>query len=60
LRVGGHLRGESRTSNGQLWHFYVAAALGPLAFVLDALDGRVARWGASTRRWGASSIPWPT
>jgi CDP-diacylglycerol--serine O-phosphatidyltransferase len=29
---------------GALSHFFVAAALGPLAFVFDALDGRVARW----------------
>jgi CDP-diacylglycerol---serine O-phosphatidyltransferase len=28
----------------QMWHFYVAVALGPLAFLFDALDGRVARW----------------
>src|SRR5206468_5579528 len=28
----------------QLAHFYAAAALGPAAFVFDALDGRVARW----------------
>jgi len=27
-----------------LGHFLVATALGPLAFVFDALDGRVARW----------------
>jgi CDP-diacylglycerol--serine O-phosphatidyltransferase len=27
-----------------LGHFYAAVALGPLAFVFDALDGRVARW----------------
>lgn len=26
------------------WHFYVAAALIPLAFVFDVLDGRIARW----------------
>jgi CDP-diacylglycerol--serine O-phosphatidyltransferase len=28
----------------QLAHFYAAAALGPAAFVFDALDGQVARW----------------
>jgi CDP-diacylglycerol--serine O-phosphatidyltransferase len=28
----------------QLAHFYAAAALGPAAFVFDALDGHVARW----------------
>jgi CDP-diacylglycerol---serine O-phosphatidyltransferase len=28
----------------QLWHLYAAIALGPLAFLFDALDGRVARW----------------
>jgi CDP-diacylglycerol---serine O-phosphatidyltransferase len=26
------------------WHLYVAAALIPLAFVFDVLDGRIARW----------------
>ena len=25
-------------------HFYAAVALGPLAFLFDALDGRIARW----------------
>jgi CDP-diacylglycerol--serine O-phosphatidyltransferase len=25
-------------------HFYAAVALGPVAFVFDALDGRIARW----------------
>ena len=31
---------------GSLWplHFYAAAAMAPLAFVFDVLDGRVARW----------------
>jgi CDP-diacylglycerol--serine O-phosphatidyltransferase len=28
----------------QLSHFYAAVALGPVAFLFDALDGRVARW----------------
>jgi CDP-diacylglycerol--serine O-phosphatidyltransferase len=28
----------------QLSHFYTAAALAPLAFVFDVLDGRIARW----------------
>jgi len=28
----------------RLAHLYIAIALGPLAFVFDALDGRVARW----------------
>jgi CDP-diacylglycerol--serine O-phosphatidyltransferase len=28
----------------QLSHLYAAIALGPLAFLFDALDGRVARW----------------
>jgi len=34
----------SFVETGQLSHFYAAAALGPLAFLFDALDGRVARW----------------
>ncbi len=29
---------------GALRHFYIAAALAPLAFILDILDGKVARW----------------
>jgi CDP-diacylglycerol--serine O-phosphatidyltransferase len=28
----------------QLSHFYTAAALAPLAFIFDVLDGRIARW----------------
>jgi CDP-diacylglycerol--serine O-phosphatidyltransferase len=34
----------SYVETAQLSHFYAAAALGPLAFLFDALDGRVARW----------------
>ncbi|SOY63269.1 CDP-alcohol phosphatidyltransferase family protein [Cupriavidus taiwanensis] len=28
----------------ELSHFYTAAALAPLAFIFDVLDGRIARW----------------
>jgi CDP-diacylglycerol--serine O-phosphatidyltransferase len=34
----------SYVETAQLSHFYMAAGLGPAAFLLDALDGRVARW----------------
>jgi CDP-diacylglycerol--serine O-phosphatidyltransferase len=34
----------SYVETGALSHFYAAAALGPVAFLFDALDGRVARW----------------
>jgi CDP-diacylglycerol--serine O-phosphatidyltransferase len=34
----------SYVETAQLAHFYYAAALGPAAFVFDALDGHVARW----------------
>jgi CDP-diacylglycerol--serine O-phosphatidyltransferase len=34
----------SYVETSRLAHFYVAVALGPLAFLFDALDGRVARW----------------
>src|SRR5258708_19364683 len=42
--VGAMFAAISYVETGQLWHFSVAAALGPLAFVFDALDGHVARW----------------
>ena len=31
-------------STHEPWHIYLAAALVPLALVLDVLDGRIARW----------------
>jgi CDP-diacylglycerol--serine O-phosphatidyltransferase len=31
-------------ASGELGHFYLAAAMIPLAFVFDVLDGRIARW----------------
>ena len=34
----------SYVETSQVAHLYAAIALGPLAFLLDALDGRVARW----------------
>jgi CDP-diacylglycerol--serine O-phosphatidyltransferase len=34
----------SFVETGRMAHFYAAAALGPAAFLFDALDGRVARW----------------
>jgi len=34
----------SYVETAQLSHFYAAVALGPAAFLFDALDGRVARW----------------
>jgi CDP-diacylglycerol--serine O-phosphatidyltransferase len=42
--VGAIFAAISYVETMQLSHFYVAVALGPLAFVFDALDGRVARW----------------
>jgi len=42
--VGAIFAAISYVETRQLWHFYAAVALGPLAFVFDALDGRVARW----------------
>jgi CDP-diacylglycerol--serine O-phosphatidyltransferase len=34
----------SYVESAQMAHFYAAVALGPAAFLFDALDGRVARW----------------
>jgi CDP-diacylglycerol--serine O-phosphatidyltransferase len=34
----------SYVETAEVAHLYAAIALGPLAFLLDALDGRVARW----------------
>jgi CDP-diacylglycerol--serine O-phosphatidyltransferase len=31
-------------ASGELGHFHLAAAMIPLAFVFDVLDGRIARW----------------
>src|SRR5450755_4368685 len=42
--VGAIFAAISYVETQQLALFYVAAALGPLAFIFDALDGRVARW----------------
>jgi CDP-diacylglycerol---serine O-phosphatidyltransferase len=42
--VGAIFAAVSYVETGVLAHFYAAAALGPLAFLFDALDGRVARW----------------
>ncbi len=42
--VGAIFAAVSYVETGALAHFYGAVALGPLAFLFDALDGRVARW----------------
>jgi CDP-diacylglycerol--serine O-phosphatidyltransferase len=42
--VGAIFAAISYVETLQLAHFYAAAALGPAAFVFDALDGHVARW----------------
>jgi len=42
--VGAIFAAISYVETQQLALFYVAAALGPLAFIFDALDGHVARW----------------
>jgi len=42
--VGAIFAAVSYVETGTLAHFYAAVALGPLAFLFDALDGRVARW----------------
>jgi CDP-diacylglycerol--serine O-phosphatidyltransferase len=42
--VGAIFAAISYVETMQLSHFYAAIALGPLAFIFDALDGRVARW----------------
>jgi len=42
--VGAIFAAVSYVETGVIAHFYAAVALGPLAFLFDALDGRVARW----------------
>ena len=39
-------------ASGALAHFLLAAAMAPLAFVFDVLDGRVARWRQQHSRAG--------
>ncbi len=39
-------------ATGAVRHVYIAAALIPLAFVLDVLDGRIARWRRSASPMG--------
>ena len=41
--VGGILLAMLYVAGGDRTHFYIAAALAPAAFVLDVLDGRIAR-----------------
>jgi CDP-diacylglycerol--serine O-phosphatidyltransferase len=42
--VGAIFAAMSYVETTQVAHFYGAVALGPLAFLFDALDGKVARW----------------
>jgi CDP-diacylglycerol--serine O-phosphatidyltransferase len=42
--VGAIFAAISYVETTEMAHFYVAVALGPLALLFDALDGRVARW----------------
>src|SRR5512134_1815251 len=42
--VGGVFLAMRYLQSGALWHFYAAAAMAPLAFFFDWLDGHVARW----------------
>jgi CDP-diacylglycerol---serine O-phosphatidyltransferase len=42
--VGAIFAAVSYVETAAIAHFYAAVALGPLAFLFDALDGRVARW----------------
>ena len=42
--VGAIFAAISFVETTQMAHFYMAVALGPFAFLFDALDGRVARW----------------
>jgi CDP-diacylglycerol--serine O-phosphatidyltransferase len=42
--VGAIFAAISYVETGALAHLYAAVALGPLAFLFDTLDGRVARW----------------
>jgi CDP-diacylglycerol--serine O-phosphatidyltransferase len=41
--VGAILLAMTFMASGQRWHFLAAAALAPAAFILDVLDGRIAR-----------------
>ena len=38
--------------NASLAYFYAAAALAPLAFIFDVLDGRIARWRSTNSALG--------
>lgn len=42
--IGSIFAAISYVENQQMIHFYIAVALGPLSFLFDLLDGRVARW----------------
>ena len=42
--VGAIFAAISYVETHQMSHFFMAVALGPFAFVFDALDGHVARW----------------
>ena len=42
------------------WFFWLGTALLPVALIMDALDGRVARRRGLLHRSGRSSIRWPT
>jgi CDP-diacylglycerol---serine O-phosphatidyltransferase len=42
--VGAIFAAISYVETSQMSHFFMAVALGPFAFVFDALDGHVARW----------------
>ena len=53
--VGAILLAMLFMASGHREHFLAAAALAPAAFILDVLDGRIARAATPTRRWGASS-----
>jgi CDP-diacylglycerol--serine O-phosphatidyltransferase len=42
--VGAIFAAISYVETKEMAHFFIAAGLGPIAFLFDALDGRVARW----------------
>jgi CDP-diacylglycerol---serine O-phosphatidyltransferase len=42
--VAGVLLAFRYVQSGEIAHFYAAAAMAPIAFVFDMLDGKVARW----------------
>lgn len=42
--VGSLFAAISYVETAEIFHFYLAAALVPCAFIFDALDGRIARW----------------